>query len=373
MDLLCDIPVAVGNEELLLNKMSKTPECFIEYCTNVGNSFGKLLESFGDLSAYREARRDFVKTLKCEANLTKIQTETLIDSFVEELSLELIRIFEQYEKFYPLLFAMKVLFLNTRLKMQAKVENDTIIGEEQFSSDICECGFDAEETKTAVHLKDDSAVLIQSAVRMFLVQNLISYHNQSHPKHSYMIDQLQVIYDTVFKKQNRHTVLMRILSNFFHINKNMINIKELFPLYRDLRNYLDLTIINGTLTVVENEWYLVARCTLRVNHDNLNIMIRFFPCDNMKYVVRAIDNDTDEEKEFLINNVCSYDYKSNINGYTIIVYGTSLFTCTFDWRIYICHMKITDKPIIEVSLHKPLYKECVAYNYIPNVNNYISR
>lgn len=182
MDLLCDIPIAIGSEENLLHEMAQTPELFAEFRTDLANAFAKLMQSFGTPS-YVESMRDFTRTLTAEAVLTKPQKHRLCTNFVHELTHELHALFHQ-EDLPAVLFAIKILFLDPRIKCTPEAaKRPQITLEKVIIFGVCECGFDEVDEKSVMKQQETEVLVLQKHVRRFLVRNLLSYHKEAHKKH----------------------------------------------------------------------------------------------------------------------------------------------------------------------------------------------
>lgn len=370
MDILCDMPITICTEETLLQRLTQVPESLTEYCCNVANSFGRLIQSFGTPD-YIIKMRELGTSLASNVKLNKKQFITLLTVFSEELSLELQRLYGN-EDAYPVLYALKVLFLNPNLR--CVLNPKTYIEKEITEWDLCRCGDNEDDTKLVMITNEINAIKIQSHIRQYLTKNLLKYHDEKYPKHNKLVDSLRQIYYDVFNLEKRYVVLKKILLRVFHLNENMNDIKELIPLYKDLENYAELITFNGTLNVLQNNWYLIVKCLIHVKHSKeLKISIRCFVNHGFSYTVKVINNDTLEEMDFLINNVPSANYKTNINGYTVLVYGNATITETIDWKLYIGHVKMTDSPLIDVTHIYPLYSERITFTYSPNFYDNICR
>lgn len=373
MEFMSDIPMAIGNEELLLQKMSTDPERLIEYCRNVGNAFGKLIQHFGT-SAYMNLMRNFTNSLSSDVNLTKRQRKKLLETFCEEICAELENIYGN-EDTYQMLFSIKVLFIDPSLRcirINANRKIEIIVKEEIL--DICKCGFNLSDTKLNIKINEINAIMIQSHIRKFLVKNLLKYHDEKYLKHLNVISAFKKIYDAIFSTRNRFIVLKRIILRMFNTNKSLEDIRLLYSLYEDLQNYLQYTILTGTSKVFLKDWCLIARCVVYIIHDQeLRLLVRFIINKEFIYIIKVTNNDTMEEFEFSINNIFSCGCKPNNRGYTILVSGYAASNMQLDWKLYIGHVKMCEEPLINVNYNYPMYSDKVVYTYIPNIDEIICR
>lgn len=371
VDLMSDIPITVGNEEQLLQRIGTDPERFIDYCRNVANAFGKLIQNFST-TEYVNSMRNFTNALAYNVSLTKRQRMNVLKAFCDELCSELEKMHGQEDP-YNVLFSLKVLFLDPTLRCVTKATEVTYVKTSELIN-ICECSLNLSDTKLNIKMNELSAVMIQSHVRQFLVRNLLRYHDETYQKHFNVITSFKKIYDSIFSIKNRYVILKTIILRMFHSNERMNNVKYAYHLYKDLQNYLQYKILNGTLNVFNNEWYMILRCVVYVKYDiELRLLIRFISDKEFNYIIKINNNDTMDVFEFTTNDISSYSCKPNVKGYTILVTGRAVKTVQLDWKLYVGHVKLHDESLIDVDYTHPIQSNRIIYSYIPNCNDFICR
>lgn len=353
LNIFSDDPLVVGNLETILLCMSKESQLLEDKCNDVANKFFKLIDSFGS-PTFSMHLKTFCDSYKPEERLTKTESILVHDTFYQ-LLLELIKYCLGGEEMY----ALMILFMRWQCDPCPTDPADY---------NLCNCYDDGD----LEYLKalERYVVRLQALFRGCYERRFMKYHDKSHRHYSKVENNLFNIYSEIFSINNRFNCSNLIRALLAH--PDLDQIAEKYAARRDLENVLILKELSQKAKINEGEWTPICRQQFSVNSDDaIVIKIDLFG-DLDEYVVRVIDNDTNDEIKRYTNNVTVNKYKPNERGYTVLCYAWSSIT-----KISYCQLSFAAKK--EIQQDKLLApKISINFNsiygiYIPNINNTICK
>lgn len=368
LDLMTDSPLVVGSLELINEHMAKESEVFTELCYNVASSFGKLIQKFGT-EKYMDGMRHLFSWLKPDTAVTKKESKNIQKAFLLEL-LDMIQSIYPVDKWYSILRALQVLFLDPTLKLNMDMRRRSSFVPKVL--DICICEVDSLDEIRLRKQKERAAVTIQAVFRRFFVRKLLRSHKQEAEDHFQIFENLKDVYNSIFSVQNRLTKCSTLLRRLILKSFKMQKLRTRYVFYEDLENVINLKSFTGRIQTYINSWVFIARYKFECDsRDPIIVKICLF-CDLPRYVVRVFDNDTEKEIERYTHTVSVWAYKPNLKGYTVLCYGWSEVQKNIAWKLSFVTKKIDNDSLIDI-FDNAILPHHVTDIYIPSVHGRIFR
>lgn len=354
VQIFSDALVTIGGLETILTAMLAESKLLEDMCIQVANCFGNLVEAFGT-PEFPSKLKAFYESYKPQESLTKAESVLVHDKFYC-LLYELVEENPNKEEAY----ALKVLLFRWQLPLYKEYPENY---------DLCSCynEVDLEFLKVT----EQYAVRIQAFFRGVYERCLMKRHSMSHKGYKSTTENLLNIYSTIFSVESRFNMCPNLIRTFL-AHPDMEKLKKKYNIFHDLENVLTLKQIEGIVKIIENQWTFLCRHQFCVTSKNpIPIRINLF-CNIDEYVVRVIDNDTNEEIRRYTNNVAVNEYKPNLRGYTVFCYAWPTSSQNLSYRLTFASKKEVDCDRFTLLTDSP-NNFILQGMYIPNVNDTVCK
>lgn len=362
INLMSDSSIVAGTLETVLESMSQESERLMQMCDNISSSYGQLVQKFGT-PQFCEGLRVFYNSYRPTLKLKKQEMSIVHDAFMQEF-LKIIKENVSSAEFNDRLFALKVLFINPRLRYN---ENQEIKIDYDENSTI-KIKDDVREWKKT----ENAAVTIQALFKKLLVKKLRSLHQESHECYMKIFEALKKIYTDWFSVYGRMLYCCTLVRNLLLCNTDLAKLKPCYSIINDLNSTIYLQHFTGVIMVTENAWVPITRHVFYCNSPNPIVIKVCLFCTFPKYMVRVFDNDTTKEIYRFTNNVSVNSYDGNLTGYTVLCYGWADTAGDHQWKLDFVTVKLKASSLLIVP-PVTISNHVLRQNYRPNANNQICR